>query len=63
MLLLGIFYSSHKPTMNMFLRPVIDDINQLYTEGKHVCVYALQVCTGSSLVILSLIYRFACTNT
>ena len=33
MLLLGIFYSSLKPLMNMYLQPIVDDINKLYTEG------------------------------
>ena len=30
MLLLAIFYSKEKPVINMFLRPVIDDINMVY---------------------------------
>ena len=34
MLLLGIFYSKDKPNMNVFLRPIIDELNQLYNEGK-----------------------------
>ena len=34
MLLLGIFYSSDKPLMNMFLRPIVDDINHIYREGE-----------------------------
>jgi hypothetical protein len=33
MLLLAIFYSKEKPVINMFLRPVIDDINMVYREG------------------------------
>lgn len=33
MLLLAIFYSKEKPVINMFLLPVIDNINVLYREG------------------------------
>ena len=33
MLLLGVFYSSDKPTVNMYLRPRIDELNRLFTEG------------------------------
>ncbi len=33
MILLGIFYSQDKPVMNMFLRPVIDDISAVFTQG------------------------------
>ena len=32
MLLLGIFYSSSKPLMNMYLRPVMDDIIALFRD-------------------------------
>ena len=37
MLLLGISYSCHKPVMNMFLRPIIDDLNKISREGKDAC--------------------------
>lgn len=36
MLLLAIFYSRDKPLMNMYLRPIIDNINEMYKEG--MCV-------------------------
>jgi len=34
MLLLGIFYSKEKPPMNVYLRPIIDDINKVYKQGE-----------------------------
>ena len=33
MLLLRLFYSEEKPILNMFLRPIIDDINSVYRQG------------------------------
>ena len=30
----GHFYSRDQPAMNVFLRPIVDELNQLYTEGK-----------------------------
>jgi len=33
MFLLGIFYNRDKPLMNMYLRPIVDDINELYRQG------------------------------
>ena len=34
MLLFGMFYSAKKPLMNMFLRPIVDDLLVLSREGK-----------------------------
>lgn len=34
MLLCGIFYGSNKPLMNMFLRPIVEDLLLLFREGK-----------------------------
>ena len=34
MLLLGIFYPKEKPLMNVYLRPIIDDINKVYKQGE-----------------------------
>ena len=34
MLLLGTFYSSSKPLINMFLRPVMDDLVALFRDGE-----------------------------
>lgn len=39
MLLLGMFYSVDKPVMNMYLRPIIDDILQLFREGMKSHMY------------------------
>lgn len=36
MILGGLWYSKDKPTMTTFLRPLIDDLNDLYVNGKHV---------------------------
>ena len=36
MLLLGIFYSREKPLLNTFLRPIMDDINNVYRQGKYL---------------------------
>ena len=51
MLLCGILYSSNKPLMNMYLRPIVDDLLRLFREGKqiHVVVcrhsmYTVHVC-------------------
>ena len=34
MLLAGLWYSKEKPTMNTFLTPLIDELNDLYENGK-----------------------------
>ena len=34
MLLAGLFYSKEKPTNNTFLTPLIDELNDLYENGK-----------------------------
>ena len=34
MLLAGLWYSKEKPTMNTFLLPLIEELNQLYEEGE-----------------------------
>ena len=34
MLLAGIWFSKEKPLMNVFLRPVIDEINEIYSNGS-----------------------------
>ena len=36
MLPCGIFYSSNKPLMNMYLRPIVDDLLLLFREGKQI---------------------------
>ena len=36
MLLLGLYYSKDKPMMNMYLRPIISDIQHLFKEGEFV---------------------------
>jgi 5-methylcytosine-specific restriction endonuclease McrBC regulatory subunit McrC len=33
MLLAGIWFSKEKPLMNVFLRPIIDEINEIYSKG------------------------------
>ena len=33
MLLAGMWFSRDKPSMNTFLRPIIDDVNELYSKG------------------------------
>ena len=49
MLLLGVFYSVDKPTMNMYLRPIVDDLLHLLKEGSAdnsmfvVCIVLLYV--------------------
>lgn len=39
MLLLGVFYSVDKPIMNMYLRPIIDDLLYLLKEGMYIVLY------------------------
>ena len=34
MLLAGIWFSKEKPPMNVFLRPIIDEINEIYSKGN-----------------------------
>lgn len=34
MLLAGVWYSKDKPTMTTFLKPIVEEINSLYTQGK-----------------------------
>ena len=38
MLLAGIWYSKDKPTMTTFLKPIIEEINELYTHGNITCM-------------------------
>lgn len=33
MILLGIYYSDKKPPMNVFMRPIMEDINEVYQQG------------------------------
>ena len=33
MVLAGMWFSKDKPTMNSYLRPIIDEINDLYATG------------------------------
>lgn len=33
MLLAGVWYSKDKPTMTTFLKPIVEEINSLYTQG------------------------------
>jgi hypothetical protein len=39
MLLAGIWYSKVKPTMTTFLKPIIEEINELYTHGNVVLYF------------------------
>ena len=34
MLLAGVWYSKDKPTMTTFLKPIIEEINELYVHGN-----------------------------
>ena len=36
MILRAIWFSARKPTMSTFLRPLIDSIDDLYTNGRHL---------------------------
>ena len=36
MILGALWFSVQKPTMSTFLRPLIDSINDLYTNGKYL---------------------------
>ena len=35
MILSAIWCSQSKPTMNVFMKPLLDSVNELYTKGKH----------------------------
>ena len=37
MLLAGLWFDTHKPTMSTFLYPLMTSLNRLYLEGKTVC--------------------------
>jgi hypothetical protein len=43
MLLAGVWYSRDKPTMTTFLKPIIDEINELYVHGnvKYIPTYII----------------------
>ena len=51
MLLLGIFYSANKPLLNMYLRPVMEDLLFLFREGLS------EMCGCSSSVSLHISYH------
>ena len=44
MILGGIWFSEDKPTMNSFLKPIIDEINCLYSEGTVPRFSIIMVC-------------------
>lgn len=66
MLLLGMFYSSDKPVMNMYLRPIVDDLIFLFHKGtnrhlcRHVQVYVAITTMG---IHVDSLYRGCCQHT
>lgn len=52
MLLAALWYSREKPNINTYLRPLIDEINELYTTGK---------ATEITCIILTIFYVLGIT--
>lgn len=50
-ILAGLWFSKQKPTMTTYLRPLVNKLNYLYTNGKHCRypstepVYFINLCT------------------
>lgn len=39
MIVAGIWFAQHKPTMTTFLKPFIDKVNALYRDGTIIAVF------------------------
>ena len=49
MLFGGMWFSRSKPPMNIFLRPLLDDINKLYTDGEFLHFFFINITKVSNL--------------
>ena len=63
MLLAGLWCGNEKPPMNGFLKPVMDCINKLYSEGwsEYILITSLP-CWGSTIMSICTIIIFRCAS-